>query len=90
LERLASLTQEEFSAIFRGSAVKRTKWRGMVRNACVALGNCEVDRNSAAYKRVIGLLERLAGGDDALIAEHARWALGRLSDRGSGPRPTRD
>src|ERR1700733_6455459 len=90
LETLASLTQAEFSTIFRGSAVKRAKWRGIVRNACVALGNSGVKRNSAAYKRVIGLLERLAGGDDALIAEHARWALGRLSDRGSGPRPTRD
>jgi len=90
LERLASLTQEEFSAIFRGSAVKRAKWRGVVRNACVALGNSGVERNSVAHKRVVALLERLAGNDDAVIAEHARWALGRLSDRGSGPRPTRD
>jgi epoxyqueuosine reductase len=90
LERLASLTQEEFSTIFRGSAVKRTKWRGMVRNVCVALGNSGVERNSVAHKRVVALLERLAGNDDAVIAEHARWALGRLSDRGSGPRPTRD
>jgi epoxyqueuosine reductase len=90
LETLASLTPEEFSTIFRGSAVKRAKWRGMVRNACVALGNSDVERNSAAHRRVIGLLERLASGDDAIIAEHARWALGRLSDRGSSPRPTSD
>jgi epoxyqueuosine reductase len=80
LERLAALTQEEFSAIFRESAVKRAKWRGMVRNACVALGNSEVERNSSAYQRVIELLERLVGNDDAVIAEHARWALSRLSD----------
>ena len=79
LERLASLTQEEFSTIFRGSAVKRAKWRGMVRNACVALGNSGVERNSAEHKRVVGLLERLAGGDDVLIAEHARWAIARLN-----------
>src|SRR5208282_5742609 len=39
LEWLASLSQQEFSAVFRGSAVKRAKWRGLVRNACVALGN---------------------------------------------------
>jgi epoxyqueuosine reductase len=81
LETVASLTQEEFSTIFRGSAVKRAKWRGVVRNACVALGNCEVDRNSTAHKRVVGLLERLASGDDALIAEHARWAIARLNGR---------
>jgi epoxyqueuosine reductase len=81
LETLASLTQDEFSIIFRGSAVKRAKWRGMVRNACVALGNSGVERDSAAWKRVIGLLERLAGGDDGIIAEHARWALARLNGR---------
>jgi epoxyqueuosine reductase QueG len=52
----------------------------MVRNACVALGNSEVERNSSAYQRVIELLERLVGNDDAVIAEHARWALSRLSD----------
>jgi epoxyqueuosine reductase len=79
LERLAVLTEKEFSAIFRGSAVKRAKWRGIVRNACVALGNSGVERNSSAHQRVIGLLQRLAGNDDAVIAEHARWALARLS-----------
>jgi hypothetical protein len=26
------------------------------------------------------LLERLAGGDDPLITEHARWALARLNN----------
>jgi len=81
LETLALLTQEEFSTVFRGSAVKRAKWRGMVRNACVALGNSGVERNSAAHKRVVALLERIAGGDDALIAEHARWAIARLNGR---------
>ncbi len=78
LEALASLTQEEFSKLFRGSAVKRAKWRGIVRNACVALGNSHLARDSAAYERVVGLLERLAANADALIAEHARWALARL------------
>lgn len=32
-EDIASLTQEEFSRIFKGSAVKRTKLAGLVRNA---------------------------------------------------------
>ena len=30
LEWLASLSQEEFSTVFRHSAVKRAKWRGLV------------------------------------------------------------
>jgi epoxyqueuosine reductase len=79
LEWLAALTQEEFSRIFRGSAVKRAKWRGLVRNACVALGNSRASRESEAYRRVTQLLGRLADSDDALIAEHARWALAQLS-----------
>jgi epoxyqueuosine reductase len=79
LERLASLSLQEFSRVFRGSAVKRAKWRGLVRNACVALGNSGVAPNSAAYPRVVRVLERLASSGDAMLAEHARWALARLS-----------
>jgi epoxyqueuosine reductase len=80
LEWLASLDQREFSELFRGSAVKRAKWRGLVRNACVALGNSELDRGSPAYARVVALLERLASSEDALISKHARWALDQRRD----------
>jgi epoxyqueuosine reductase len=82
LEWLASLTQEDFSRIFRGSAVKRAKWRGLVRNACVSLGNAQMAPGSDAYRRISLLLSRLADSDDALIAEHARWALARLALQG--------
>ena len=78
LEWLASLGEEEYREVFRGSAVKRTKWRGLVRNACVALGNSGAQPGTTAHSRIVALLERLAGSDDAVIAEHARWALGRL------------
>ncbi len=79
LEWLASLTQERFSRIFRGSAVKRAKWRGLVRNACVALGNSHIARESEAYQRISLALSRLVDSEDALIAEHARWALAQLA-----------
>ena len=79
LEWLAGLSQREFSAIFRESAVKRAKWRGLVRNACVALGNSGLEKSAAGYSRVIHVLDRLASSDDSLIAEHAKWALMRLS-----------
>jgi epoxyqueuosine reductase len=88
LEWLASLTQEDFSRIFRGSAVKRAKWRGLVRNASVALGNAPINRRSERYARVLLLLSRLADSDDSLIAEHARWALARLAlEESLGPPP---
>jgi epoxyqueuosine reductase len=79
LEWLASLSQEEFSRAFRDSAVKRAKWRGIVRNAIIALGNSEIERDSEAYARVTLLLSKLADSDDAIIGEHARWALARLA-----------
>ena len=82
LEWLASLTQEDCSRIFRGSAVKRAKWRGLVRNACVSLGNAHMAPGSEPYRRISLLLRRLADSDDSLIAEHARWALARLALQG--------
>ena len=78
LESLAGLCQHDFS-VFRGSAVKRAKWRGLVRNACVALGNARLSRDAPSRAKVVALLTRLADSDDAMIAEHARWALRRLN-----------
>jgi epoxyqueuosine reductase len=86
IEWLASFTEDEFRQVFRGSPVKRTKWRGLIRNACVALGNSSIDPGSPSYPRIIRLLDRLAASEDALIVEHARWAAARLRDRhGSQP-----
>lgn len=36
---LLAMTQEEFSTVFKGSAMKRAKLRGLKRNAAVVLGN---------------------------------------------------
>jgi epoxyqueuosine reductase len=79
LEWLASLTEEEFHLIFRGNPVRRTKWRGMVRNACVALGNSGVQVGDPAHARITVLLARLADSSDEIIAQHARAAIGRLN-----------
>ena len=86
LEWLASLTQEEFSRVFRKSAAKRAKWRGVVRNACIALGNAQMDEKSLARERVLRLLERLAESEDSLIAEHAAWALSRQTSTATDKR----
>ena len=51
LEWLISLTEEEFRDVFRGSPVKRTKWRGLVRNACIAIGNSGCARASRATEK---------------------------------------
>ncbi|MGH9775368.1 MAG: tRNA epoxyqueuosine(34) reductase QueG [Candidatus Acidiferrales bacterium] len=78
LEWIASLSETEFQEMFRGSAVKRTKWRGLIRNACVALGNSKLSSDSEASPRVVRQLERLANSEDEIISEHARWAIERL------------
>ena len=78
LEWLAGLAEREFQEKFRGSAMKRTKWRGLVRNACIALGNARMERGSEEQIRIVGLLERLAESPEIVIAESARWALSRI------------
>ncbi len=78
LEWLASLDEEEYRKVFRGSPVKRTKWRGLVRNACIALGNSRLRRGTPAHQRISALLERLAVSPDTPISESALWALARI------------
>jgi len=81
LEWLAALTEEEYRKTFRGSALKRAKYQGMVRNACVALGNTAGRFVPATRTRFRALLEHLAASPDPIIAEHATWALARLAAR---------
>jgi epoxyqueuosine reductase len=78
LDWLITLTEDEFRCAFQGSPVKRTKWRGLLRNACVALGNSNITPENPAYARIVERLNELASGEDTLLAEHAMWALDRL------------
>src|SRR6516225_10105870 len=78
LERIAEMSEEEFREAFRGSAVKRAKWAGMVRNACVALGNSLSQLDAVGRRRASELLTRLAGSTIPTIAESAQWALSRI------------
>ena len=78
LEWLAGLGEEEFRQVFKGSAMKRTRWKGMVRNACIALGNARLRRAKSKDRGAIEVLERLAGSADGVIAESAQWAIERI------------
>jgi epoxyqueuosine reductase len=73
LEKLASLSEAEFREMFRGSPVKRTKYSGFLRNVAVAMGNS----GGAKFRAVLG---RLAGSEDKVVREAARWALSRVAD----------
>jgi len=78
LEWLAGISEEEFREKFRGSAMKRAKWKGLVRNSCIALGNAKLEQGSSERLRIVELLGRLAESSENAIAESARWALERI------------
>ena len=78
LLKLANLTPEEFRERFRGSPIKRTKWRGLVRNACVALGNSKDAGQTATRQAIVNILQKLAENEDTGISGSARWALSRI------------
>jgi epoxyqueuosine reductase len=74
LLELLSLDERGFKARFAGTPIVRTKRRGLLRNVCVALGNVGGAESLPA-------LEQAAGDPEPLIAEHARWAIARISAR---------
>jgi epoxyqueuosine reductase len=81
LLRIASLSEEEFRTDFRGSPIKRTKWRGLVRNACIALGNVLIPEAQAIQGEAVAVLRRLTESEDFAIKESAEWALSRIQNR---------
>src|SRR5437870_7323949 len=68
--------ERELSSRYDRLYVPRNDGRRLQRNALVAAGNVGGAGERAA-------VERHAGGDDELLAEHARWALARLEERGA-------
>jgi epoxyqueuosine reductase len=71
LERMAGLSEAEFRVMFRDTPVTRARYSGFLRNVAIAMGN----RPRPEYR---GALERLAASSDAMVAEHAEWALRRI------------
>jgi epoxyqueuosine reductase len=70
------MSQEEFSRCFKGSAVKRTKRRGLPRNVAVALGNWR-------SPEAVPALAVALNDEEALVCGHAAWALRRIPDERS-------
>jgi epoxyqueuosine reductase len=74
LSQLLALDAERFVERYRGRAIMRAKRDGLVRNACIALGNVGT----------AGDLPALAGAladPAALVRGHAAWAWGRIGAR---------
>ena len=66
------MSQEEFSTRFSKSPIKRTKLRGLQRNACVALGNTK------QKEAIPALIDTLKNNQSELVRGHSAWALGEI------------
>jgi epoxyqueuosine reductase len=71
LIELMGMSQEEFSARFRRSPVKRTKRRGLLRYVAVALGNW-------GSPEAVPMLADALSDQEPLVRGHAAWALGEI------------
>jgi epoxyqueuosine reductase len=77
LADLASLGEADFRRVFARSPVKRVKYRGWLRNLCVVIGN-------SGDARFVPWLKTLGKHEDAVVREHAGWALERLGGAAGG------
>jgi epoxyqueuosine reductase len=69
-----SLSEEAFRRRFRGTAVLRTKRRGLLRNAALVLGNTG---DAAA----LPALRRALDDPEPVVREAASWAIDQIESR---------
>jgi len=74
LDVLAFISEDDFRRIFAHSPLKRVKYRGWLRNLCVAMGN-------SGDERFVPWLEQAARHSDPIVHGHAAWALDRLRNK---------
>jgi epoxyqueuosine reductase len=67
-------TEAEFNERFQGTPIKRLRLQRWWRNACIVLGN-------TGDAGDLPVLEKVSGGVDETLAEHATWAVRRIKER---------
>jgi epoxyqueuosine reductase len=77
LLELLALDEAGFKRRFAGTPMLRAKRNGLVRNACVALGN-------VGDETALPSLQRIAGGSDPILGEHAQWAIDQIQAGAQG------
>ena len=68
---LGSMDRAAFKQAFAGSPLERTKHARLMRNVAIAMGN-------SGEQSFAPQLEEWTTGEDAVLAESARWALAKL------------
>ncbi len=71
LTEVLQMNEAAFRARFRRSAIRRAKWRGLVRNALVVAGNLRA-------KALRPWIQAWREHEDPMLREHAEWAMRQL------------
>ncbi len=71
---MSAWTDEDFSHHFQKTPIHRLRRNRWLRNVSVVLGNIGSDEDLPA-------LRKAALDTDPLIAEHAAWAVSRITER---------
>jgi epoxyqueuosine reductase len=74
LDWLAGMDEVKFRQWFKGSPLERTRRKRLHRNVAIAMGN-------SGEERFLHHLEAWSASEDDVLAESARWAMGRIVDR---------
>ncbi len=89
LLEILRMSRDDFREIFRKTAIKRLKLRGLLRNACIVAGNLlgnkewwpslkSEDQKNDWLEEIIKELVRLSAYEKAVVRPHAVWAVYRL------------
>jgi epoxyqueuosine reductase len=73
---LMRMSEDEWDAYTRGSAMRRAGYSGLRRNVAIALGNW-LAASEAPDPEAVGELVAALSDEDSVVAESAAWALGR-------------
>jgi epoxyqueuosine reductase len=72
LREILELTPERFAAVFKGTAIKRVKIAGLLRNASIVAAN-------TGARECLGALVALTGHASPVVRAHAVWAVRKLA-----------
>jgi epoxyqueuosine reductase len=73
---LLGMSDEDFRRRFRGTAITRTKRRGLLRNAAMVVAN-------SGDARAIPALQQATNDPEPLIREAAEWAIAQIRSKQS-------
>jgi len=73
IDRLLDMDEAEWQRMIRGTAMKRAKIKGLVRNLMVVAGN-------SGSRECLPRLRRFLKHDDEHVRSHAQWAIDKIEE----------